>query len=144
MNIPVEYVQPEGSGHAMPRFSVDGWYLSHGDDPYDQYVTSTPQYPLSKLLINQSTWDAWFGSAVATATRKNNIGRRVAELAAIHLPDALLRDYCGDITHSSPHATSSVAEYFSKWYSVAELEALGLWERLADKVALLGGCQQIP
>ena len=68
VNIPV--VHEHQGGHALPHFSADGLHLSHGDDPYTQYTFADPSYPMSELLMKQSTFDEWFGSDVPDDARK--------------------------------------------------------------------------
>jgi len=83
VNIPV--VHEHQGGHALPHFSADGLHLSHGDDPYTQYTFADPSYPMSELLIKQSTFDEWFGSDVPDDARKKHVRKRVMELG-IHYP----------------------------------------------------------
>ena len=45
-----------------------------------------------------------------------------------------------DIAGGLSHAQGAVYEHFASWYTVADLEALGLWESLAAKAELLGFC----
>ena len=145
VNIPVLYLRPEGTGHATPQFVADGRYLSHGDDPYNGMARGTPPpYPASELLIDQAQFDAWFGTAVPAATRANNIGRRTYELALIHLTNYLLRTHCQDMAAGLTHATGNVAQFFNRWYTVSDLEAMNLWTRMDTRIAALGGCGSIP
>lgn len=142
LNIPVRYARPPGSGHATPIFVSEARYMSHGDDPYNAYAKATPPFPAVDLVFDHVTYDAWFPSGAPDPNV--NIGRRVYELALIHLPDSLLRAHCADVAAGRNHASSDVYQTFSRWYSVAELEAMGLWNRLDAKVTSFGGCGYIP
>ena len=142
VNIPVVYQRPPNSGHATPGFPSEGMYLSHGDDPYNRLTKSTPPYPAVDLLIDQAQYDTWF--PLASSDPNKNIGRQVKELALIHLPDYLLHLHCADIAAARPHDQSDVYKTFDRWYTVAELEAMNLWNRLDQKVASFGGCEDIP
>jgi len=142
LNIPVMNLGV--CGHSLPYFACDNYYLSHGDDPYSQLVTSTPPYPGVELLIDQAQFDAWFGAGVAPEARCTNVGRQVRELAIQHLSDLLLRAYCYDLENGLDHASSTVYRYFDDIYTVAELEAMTLWEGLEAKVNSFGGCDSIP
>ena len=94
LNIPI--VHKHQCGHALPYFSADGLYLSHGDDPYHRYTRTDPPYSMFELLIDQSKFDSWFGSAVSDEDRCRNVGGGLAELTIQYLPTALLGDYCAD------------------------------------------------
>ena len=142
LNIPVRYRRPPGSGHATPEFVSEDLFLSHGDDPYNAYSRSTPPYAATELLIDHATYDTWFPSALSDPNL--NVGRQVYELALVHLPNRLLQDHCRDLAAGRDHAASDVAAAFSRWYSVAGLEAQNLWARLDAKVTSFGGCAFIP
>ena len=135
LNIPVSLVTK--GGHALPHFIEDGLYLSHGDDPYDRTATTTP---IHELPIDQAQFDAWFGDGVPQTNQKQNVGRRPFELALIHLPDYLLKLYCADMLAGRSHINGWVYERFKTYYSVAELEAKQLWQRMDAKITSLGGC----
>jgi hypothetical protein len=138
INIPVLYQRPENTGHATPYFLSEGKYLSHGDDPYNRYGR---EVPADQLLINQAQYDAWFGDP---DNAPNNIGRQVYELALIYLPVSLLKVHCEDLEAGRSHSESHIFNVFDRWYTVAELEALQLWERIDQKIAVLGGCDNLP
>jgi hypothetical protein len=142
VNIPVLYLRPPNSGHATPGFPTEGMYLSHGDDPYNAMAKATPPYPAAALLIDQPQYDAWFPPGASDPDK--NIGRQVLELALVHLPDYLLHRHCADIAASRSHDQSDVFASFQRFYSVAELEAMDVWDRLDQKVAGFGGCDDIP
>jgi hypothetical protein len=141
-NIPV--LLEERSGHALPYFQSDALYLSHGDDPYNAFSKATPPFPAEELLIDQATFDAWFGTAVPAMAVDNNIGRRTLELAIQYLPNALLRDHCADLASNLGHDVSKVLDDLSRIYTLAQLEAADLWGRMVTKVASFGGCANIP
>lgn len=142
VNIPVLYSRPPASGHATPYFPSEDKWLSHGDDPYNSFSRSTPRYPAEELLIDRNTYESWFATGMADPNL--NIGRRVYELALQYLPDRLLQIHCGDIAAGRGHADSDVLSTFSRWYSLADLEAMNLWDRLDAKIASFGGCDDIP
>lgn len=142
VNIPVKLVT--NAGHAQPWFMTEGRYLSHGDDPYNALSKSTPPFPAAELLIDQAKFDAWFGPGVSSTGKQNNVGRRTRELAIVHLPDYLLHAHCGDLAAGLGHAAGQVFEIFSRNYTVAQLEAEHLWERMDAKIASFGGCDHVP
>jgi hypothetical protein len=133
VNIPVDCVRK--AGHATPKFVWDELYLSHGDDLYSQYVRGDASYPVEELLISAPKYLEWFDPATPEA-HAANIGRQPMELALIHLPSYLLSQYC--------HTPGAITNAFSRWYTRAQLDALGLWGRIQAKVAALGGCANIP
>ncbi len=74
VNIPVETTVV--CGHTVPKFSSINCWLSHGDDPY--FLKHHPEIKAEQLLVDQATFDAWFGPNVPKAC--DNVGRRVTEL----------------------------------------------------------------
>ncbi|MFQ5882343.1 MAG: hypothetical protein ACE5I9_07710 [Candidatus Methylomirabilales bacterium] len=76
INLPATFVT--NCGHAQPYFPTLGRYLSHGDDPYNRNTRDAGAAG-TDLLLDQATFDAWFGPAVPD--RCDNIGRRPRELA---------------------------------------------------------------
>jgi hypothetical protein len=136
VNIPVQEIDV---GHKLPHFTSVGLALSHGDDPYEL----APEIPIDELPISQSTFKAWF---LDDPNPTHNVSRRVAELTLQYLPLQLLDKRCLDISKgNTDHANSTVyLGYFTGVYSVAELEALQLWEKMDEKINSLGGCQKIP
>ncbi len=142
VNIPVQLVTH--AGHAQPYFVEDGLYLSHGDDPYDQFTTAIPPMPISELLIGQKQFDEWFGRGVKESAQAKNIGRRTIDLSIQYLPNELLRTYCRDRAAGKTHDTGEVQGIFSGLHDVAELEQFSLWTRMDDKIASFGGCAAVP
>ena len=143
VNIPVK--EATADGHALPYFMSEGKYLSHGDDPYGQLSSNREShhphpFPVEELFIDQSTYNAWFGPGVTSAGA--NVGRRPRELAIEYLPRALLTQRCRDIRDGNSHADSRVYRWtaFNRNYSVADLEATDLWNRIDTKINRLGGC----
>jgi len=135
VNIPVEVVVPS---HFMPHFVAEQKYLSHGDDPYGL----ADEIPMSELPIDQQTYEAWF---VNDPNPLHNVGRRVAELTIEYLPLELLKHHCLDVALNKDHASSLVYNSnFASAYTVAELEALQLWENIEAKITSLGGCNNLP
>ena len=139
LNIPVRLERK--ANHALVNFVSIQRYMTHGDDPYNRLFSNATEIPTSRLLIDQSTWNSWFG---AGADHSDNVGRQTRELALEFLPMYLLEIHCRDKAANRSHADSSVFETFNRNYTVAQLEAMNLWQRLDDKVASLGGCANIP
>jgi hypothetical protein len=143
INIPVKAV--DVTEHALPFFPTESRYLSHADDLYNALSQihppkPNPPFPASKLLIDQTKFDSWFGSGIPEDTKKKNLGRRVKELALETLPVLVLKQHCKDLAAKRSHADSAVYGTFKQNYSVAQLEAANLWTRLNAELARLGGC----
>jgi len=140
VNIPVELVSP--ATHFQPHFVHENLYLSHGDDPYDGKVRDTT-IPISRLPIDQTTFDAWFGPSVPDSDKANNVGRKTAELGVEYLCNYLLVRRCSDIFSGASHEESEVYKALSRCYTVQQLEAMDLWTNLDNKITAKGGCQNI-
>ena len=135
-------------GHTMPYFAGAGRSLSHGDDPYSALAKA--DYPAKQLLVDANTFEAWFPfdpgasdaqQAADEATSCAHIGRRVVDLAVWNLGDALVFKYCQDQASGASHATGKVFEVFEPHgYTVAQLEATQLWQRLAAEAQAHGAC----
>ena len=139
VNIPVKAVTSDG--HSMPYFMSEGKYLSHGDDPYGQNVRSSPGFPIEELFIDQATYDAWFGPGVSLPPGKSNVSRRVSDLTIKYLPRILLAQRCRDLREGRSGSKSLVWSWAGfPNYSVEELEAMNLWDRIDAKIDELGGC----
>ena len=139
VNIPVKEVGAHG--HAFPYFMSEGKYLSHGDDPYNQTMRSTPLIPIEELLIDETTYDAWFGPSVPSEV--SNIGRTTKELAIKYLPHILLTNRCSDHKSGNSHENSYIYNNYLGLYrthSLEELEAINFWDRMDTKIDNLGGC----
>jgi len=143
-------------GHALPRFhrasgsgsGAGDLYLSHGDDPYNSLWRATPRVPIADLPITAAEFGAWFGPGVSPPPGGSNVGRQTVELSIEYLSDPLLRYHCEDLADGRGHGQSrvfgSAFAGLSRFYSVLELEAQGLWTRLDAKLALIGGCANVP
>lgn len=143
VNIPVNpnYV----CGHALPHFPTENCYMSHGDDPYNRFSKGTPApFPGTNLMISGVTYNEWFGAEVPSKKKEDNVGRNVRELTLVHLPPHLLELHCKDLADRKSHSNSSVAKVFECEYSVAQLEAMDLWNRIQAKIDSYGGCKNIP
>jgi uncharacterized spore protein YtfJ len=92
----------------LPHFSTHHLHLSHGDDPYNQLTFTDPQYSMSELLLDQATYDNWFGSGVSDADKLKHVGKRTEELAIEYLPGYVLRAYCSDKANGKTHANGTV------------------------------------
>lgn len=139
LNIPVQLIYP---CHCSPHFMSEDHYLSHGDDPYNSLVKARPPFPAIKILIDQTTYEAWFGEHLTQEERCRSVGRRPKELAVQYLPDTLLRKHCEDLKEGLNHAESKVFETLQDAYTLEELEELQLWERMDAKIAERGGCDE--
>jgi hypothetical protein len=148
INIPAEIRRP--ADHAQPWFPLEGIGLYHGDEPYMRRQRYFPTqvnegtnndrrwsrpFPVSELFLSAATYEALFGANVRAAVRLRNVSRRDYELDLKYLPYSLLQLYSDDLTAS----TTTVAKHFSGYYSVAELQAANLWQKLAEKLASIGG-----
>jgi hypothetical protein len=144
VNIPAAVIVP-CPGHSIVHFASEGVYLSHGDDPYNSAMHSTPKIPVAELFIDQETFNAWFGGSDGrlNLTICKNIGRRIRELMIEHVPLDLVASHCQDRSKFKTPAESSVYQPFRFNYSVDELKQLGLWARLEERVKSLGGCARI-
>jgi len=79
VNIPVQILRV--CGHGQVLFLTEGTYLDHGDDPY-QLDFKAAGLPASDLLIDATTYTAWFGTSQDNhETNCDNVGRRATELA---------------------------------------------------------------
>ena len=136
VNIPMKPVFV--CGHALPYFVTEGQYLTHGDDPYSGFRegSTTVMPSLEEFLIDEPKFAAWFGGPEEEAC--DNVGRRQRELMVQYLPDWLVQTYCYDETYGHDHESSWVYESLKLSYSVADLEALGFWDNLAQRAAELG------
>ena len=153
MNIPAELETVDG--HALPHFHLlrrggasKDIYLSHGDDPYNSEWICTPPVPISKLPIDETLFETWFGSNALLPPGGSNVGRATVELAIQFLSNLLLRLHCDDLAAGRNHAQSWVMDPqyggLGLFYSVVELENMQLWARLDAKIASLGGCLNVP
>jgi len=144
VNIPVDVISPP-CGHVMPQFPTINRALSHGDDPYDRlgWFTEFPGWPIPSLeeyLITIDQYNEWFGPSVDPSVSINNVGRRPAELAVQYQSDYLLELYCEDTAANLDHASGSVYAYLKTFYTLADLEAQQLWDKLAAKATATNWC----
>jgi hypothetical protein len=145
VNIPVLPIV-SGCGHYVPYFMAHGRYLSHADDPYNALAKAN--YPADILLLDEATFKSWFPYDPNDPQNQNNyetgcknVGRRVVDLAVWHFSDQLLFYYCSDKFNGLSHASGQVFAIFEKYgYTVADLEATNLWERLEAEAQLKGKC----
>jgi hypothetical protein len=142
-------------GHALPHFHLPrvfrtstDLYLSHGDDPYNWGWISTPPVPIAALPIDDPTFQGWFGSNASLPPGGSNVGRQTVELSIQYLSNYLLRLRCGDIAAGRAPAQSQVFDMqyggLGLYYTVAQLQAMNLWQNLDARIAALGGCANIP
>ena len=151
VNIPVEAPRTYYAvcaGHATVSFPSEDVYLSHGDDPYNRFTWYSPPFPepfpSSDLLISGSRFREWFNSSHSNEENRWNVGRRVRELAVENLPQLLLHWRCLDLADGLPKESGRVyrpgSSGIGRDWTVAELEAMGFWERMDAKIAEYGGC----
>lgn len=142
-------------GHALPHFLLPlnrgrrrDLYPTHGDDPYNSLWRATPPVPIDELPIGSRTFSRWFGPNATLPPGGSNVGRQTVELAIRHLSNPLLRYHCEDLAAGRGHAQSRVFDPqltgFGRYYSVLELEAMLLWDRLDARLAAIGGCANVP
>jgi hypothetical protein len=85
------------------------------------------------------------GRAIHRCDERDGGARRVAELTVTYLPNVLLDSYCGDKAEGREHAYGvAFNSGLSNFYTVAQLEAEGLWNRMDAKIAKWGGCAFVP
>lgn len=146
INVPV--LLEERCGHAMPHFVYDKtheFYLSHGDDPYNNlYKHNTPKFIPLELIIDHSKFDEWFNKNLPEKTICQNIGRHALELAVEYIPNEILKIYCDDISKGkTPEEGRIYNEIFRDHIPLKELYTYGFWDRLKNKTESLGGCEYI-
>ena len=144
INIPVQLVVPT-CGHTMPLFTTINRALSHGDDPYNSMpdCTAFDGWPVPapvERLITLDQWHLWFDPPIDPYVSINNVGRRMAELAVQYQSDALLDRYCQDTAAGLDHASGQVAALLKTFYTVSQLEASQLWDKLAAKATAINHC----
>lgn len=134
VNIAVERVS--AGGHTMPHFTTDDLYLSHGDDPYSLLARCTPAFPASKLFIDATTYECWFGPTVTEAGHVANISRRGVEMAVQYLPDYLLHMHYLDKRNGLPPEQGTVfTKVLQSYYGTVTSLPTNFWQRLDDKLA---------
>jgi hypothetical protein len=145
VNIPVVSAMIENFSDAITGFPTLSLYLSHGDDPYNMWNLSHPRWSSDEFFIDEATYLAWFGPEVSLADKEGNVSRRPVDLALYHLPYYLLAIHCADLFNLRGPAESLVYnDYFKFFYTLEQLEAMNLWERLDAKLTSLGGCRHVP
>lgn len=138
LNIPVERTV---YGHQQNRFSVGVNHrvsTAHADDPYGMILA--PEVPIGAILMDEPTFDAWFVNESDPVELDKNVSRWTRDLWITYLPMTLLKRHCADLANNKDHASGSVMNMFKSVYTVADLEAKGLWEAIEAKLAGIGGC----
>jgi Regulator of chromosome condensation (RCC1) repeat len=141
VNIPVEYVY--AVGHGQPHFLHEDLYIPHADDVYSTNVKAKPPVPISRLLIDAATHEAWFGPAVDEATAQVNISRLEKHLGVEYLSDGLLQLYCKDLDSGASPAASQVYESLKDFWTLDDLLEMDLWTKLDAKLEARGGCNAL-
>jgi hypothetical protein len=150
MNIAIEPRWLPPLGHSTPYvIALDAW-MSHADELYndfgnfsEQTVGTALSFPRQLLFIDTATHDAWFGAGLTDDQKNANVGRRLLEVAAAYVPLGLLYDYVRDQENGKSHANGDVADAFSRVYSLAQLDAMNLWQKMDGKIVVLGGAQAV-
>jgi hypothetical protein len=151
VNIPVQQIEVSGidsagklETHSGTYFVTEGLCLSHGDDPYSAYVRVQPSFTIAEILISKKQFDAWFPPGKKpVAGQPFNIGRRPYDLAIKYLPIYLLNDYAKDVVAKTTHESGKVFNDLKTMYSMAQLNAAQLWQRLDARLAELGGPEKV-
>jgi hypothetical protein len=141
VNIPVGYAY--AVGHGQPHFLHEDLYIPHADDVYSTFVKAHPPVPISRLLIDAATREAWFGSNVDQETADANIGRLTAMLGVEFLADGLLRRHCKDLETGAAPKDSEVYAALKKYWTLDELIDMDLWGKMNEKLDALGGCSAV-
>jgi hypothetical protein len=144
INIPAE-IRWLGD-HVQSWFPLENIGFCHSDDLYmrkERYFPNqtrqghlwSPPFPVSELFISAAEYETWFGASVPVDKVWRNGCQRDFGLTQKYLPYWLLQRYCDD----NKAGTNTVAAYFTILFSPADLKAANLWQRLADKLASVGG-----
>ena len=150
VNIPVAYVYPTGlTAHSTALFRTIGKTLVHADDMDDStWIKFTPTLPGPAILVPIATFNDWmFGPNLPDPYY--NIDRALVEASVQYLSNELLSRYCADKAANKTHANGSVFQFFTgsgyysanPYYTVQQLEAMKLWDKLAAKAANLNYCK---
>jgi hypothetical protein len=148
VNIPTE-ARSALCPHQMPFFPTIDRSMSHGDDPYNELslVSPFPGWPVptkQEYLITGAQWNQWFGPGVDYNTSQSNIGRHIADLAVQYQSDGLLKAYCQDLTAQASHGNGEVFKALGGYFTLAQLEAKQLWQKLEAKASATNFCSQFP
>jgi hypothetical protein len=137
VNIPAERIALP-AGHITIRFTSEGRWLCHGDDPYSLGVMATPEIPAAEMLIDQATFQSWFGPAVSSGAQLRNVDRRTSELVLQYLPDHVLHLHWQDRNAGRAPVDSRVYKgYFQSLYP--NVNAISsLWPAMDKKMADFG------
>jgi hypothetical protein len=138
VNIPVERTI---FGHQQNRYSIGSGQIvstAHADDPYG--LRQMPEIPIGDILLDEATFEEWFLNEDDPAIHDKNSARRAADLYYQYLPNALLARHCSDLAFGNSHEESDVMGYFQLAYTVAEMEAKGLWPAMEAKIPTVGNC----
>ena len=131
-NIPAAYRLAGDAqvGHATIIFLSEDRALTHGDDPYSQLCVKVPP---EDLLLDLPTYNAWLGPLASNPLP--NVGRQALVAGLRYLSPMLLRTYEKDKANGVSHANGEVFGIFRNAFSLQELEASRLWERMDAELA---------
>jgi hypothetical protein len=140
VNIPVE--RAYAYGHAAPVFVMPGgrYHLTHADLLYDADWFQLEPAPTTGLLIPARYQRGYFAADSSSVYVRRSEGYLYAD----YFGGGMIRSYCDDVaagrTTPAQRANGLVAGKMARWYSAAELESWGFWERLEAMVTAHGGC----
>ena len=153
VNIPVRRVNAPAwltSGsigiHSTMAYLTEGLYLSHGDDPYDLLVRLKPSFPVERLLFDQAQFQRWFpANAPPRSLLETNVARQPLELALDHADSCIvtLGRRARDLQAGKRREDGELFETFRERYTFEQVERRGLWSRVDDGLARMGGLQKV-
>jgi hypothetical protein len=129
-------------GHHTSLFTTIGKALSHADDMlhFNWFVEDflpPPSYiSPAELFISWDTYLDWFYDH----QKFSNLSRQIDEIELKFLHNDVLNLYCTDLLMQFPPWESYVYGRFAVHHSLAELENMDLWGRLAEKEQSLNYC----
>lgn len=162
INIPAK--SATAAAHSGVNFLSENKFLVHGDDPYTSMAKCTPTFPGEELLIDEVAFTRWFVDEEVIERQKENLERRVAELAIKYLSNELLHSRYLDFIEGEDISTSSrvyklfTTDYMSETLHLYDLETLregfitasdgsliqsDLWKRLDEKIVKYNRAYQI-
>lgn len=132
VNIPTRTVKV--GQHNTIHFLSEDLYLSHADDPYTGMFKSNR--PISDLFLDSAKFNAWFPASNPELANRN-VGRQVPEINIQYPSTDLIKTFKLDLEAGRSHAQGWVYEIYSPWYTVTQLEDMGLWTRLESALGNL-------
>jgi hypothetical protein len=147
LNIPVHCQRLIGNErtHATPWFPTEDLWYSHGDDPYTSNAFATPPFSAEELLIDRTTFEAWFGDTVSPEDIQKNVGRQVGfNLVTTYWPNRTLWEYCTYWEVGRTGQDNGVYQALTRYEPIND----ATWEdfkfQMEQKINGFGGCDHIP